>query len=336
MRMQNAMTRRRGLIRPFLAACLLGASALGASVSGAAAADYPNKTVRIILPFGPGGVADITARIVAEKLSDKLGQQFVIMNQPGAGGVIAARTAISSEPDGYTLTLLSNGTAISVPLFKKLPFDPVKDFRPVSSLGYFDFLFATNEKTGYKTLADFIKAAKASPGTLNVGTVTRGSTQNLSAELFKTLAGVNFAIVPFRTTPDLTVALLRNDVQLIIDSYGSLRGQISEGKIKALATSGPKRFEGTPDIPTVQEAGVAGFEATSWNGIFAPAKTPDAVIKVLNDNIKDVLADPAVKKKMLDLGIEARASTPEEIEKRLTDDIQKWGAVIEKAHVPKQ
>ena len=191
----------RALPRVFPAVSLLVLSLSIAAIGpGPARAEtaYPNKAVRIVLPFAAGGVADITARIVAEKLGDKLGQRFYVENQPGAGGIAAARTVISSPPDGHTLALLSNGTAVSVSLFKKLPFDPLKDFEPISSLGFFDFVFATGASSEFKTLADFIAAAKAKPGALNVGTINIGSTQNLSAELFKTAAGIDFTIVPFR------------------------------------------------------------------------------------------------------------------------------------------
>src|SRR5262245_28645377 len=169
---------------------------IAASLGASAEAKYPERSVRIVLPFAAGGVADITARIVAEKLSDKLGQRFYVENQPGAGGIVAARSVISSPPDGATLALLSNGTAVSVCLFKKLPFDPLKDFVPISSLGYFDFIFATSANAPFKTLSDFVAAAKAKPGALNVGTINVGSTQNLSAELFKTTAGIDFTIIP--------------------------------------------------------------------------------------------------------------------------------------------
>jgi len=163
---------------------------------------YPNRPVRIVVPFAAGGVADTTARIVADKLSDRLGQRFYVENLPGAGGITAARTVMGSPPDGYTLVMLTNGTAVSVSLFNKLPFDPLKDFAPVSSLGFFDFVLATGASSGFRTLADFIAAARAKPGTLNVGTINVGSTQNLSAELFKTAAGIDFTIVPFRGTPE--------------------------------------------------------------------------------------------------------------------------------------
>jgi tripartite-type tricarboxylate transporter receptor subunit TctC len=311
-------------------------AALSLLATPAALAAYPEKPVRIVLPFAAGGVADITARIVAEKLSDKLGQRFLVENQAGAGGITAARTVISSPSDGYTLALVSNGTAVSVSLFKKLPFDPLKDFAAISSLGTFDFIFATSADAPYKTLADFVAAAKEKPGTLNVGTINVGSTQNLSAELFKTAAGVDFAIIPYRGTPEIQVGLLQGNVALTIDSYSAMKGNLASGKLRALASSGPKRWEATPDIATVAESGVAGYDVVSWNALFAPSGTPPEIIKTLNDALKEILADADVKKRMLDLGIEARASTPQEISDRLKADIEKWGKVIEKAGIPKQ
>jgi len=307
-----------------------------ASPRAAQAQNYPTKSVRIVLPFAAGGVADITARIVAEKLADKLGQRFYVENQPGAGGIAAARTVISSPPDGHTLALLSNGTAVSVPLFKALPFDPLKDFEPISSLGYFDFVLATGAKSDFKTLGDFIAAAKAKPGALNVGTINIGSTQNLSAELLKTAAGIDFVIVPFRGTPEVQVSLLQGDIALMIDSYSSMKGNLGDGKMRALATSGTTRSESTPDIPSAKEAGVNDYDCVSWNALFAPAGTPPAIVKKLNDTLQQILVDPEVKKKLLELGIQAKASTPEEIRDRLKADIGKWGKVIEKAGIQKQ
>lgn len=297
---------------------------------------YPNKSVRIVVPFGAGGLADITARIVAEKLGDKLGARFYVENQPGAGGIAAARTVISSPPDGHTLALLSNGTAVSVSLFKNLPYDPLRDFAPISSLAFFDFVLATGANSQFRTLSDFIAAAKAKPGTLNVGTINIGSTQNLSAELLKTAAGVDFVIVPFRGTPEVQVSLLQGDIALMIEGYSSIKGNLADGKIRALATTGAVRSEGTPDIPTSREGGIADFDVVSWNALFAPAGTPPEVIKVLNDALHDILADADVKKRLLELGIEAKASTPAEITARLKSDIDKWQKVIETAGIQKQ
>jgi tripartite-type tricarboxylate transporter receptor subunit TctC len=306
------------------------------AVSAHADAKYPDKPVRIVLPFAAGGVADITARIIAEKLTDRLGQRFYIENQAGAGGIAAARTVISSSPDGYTLALLSNGTAVSVSLFQKLPFDPLKDFEPISSLGFFDFIFSTGADSQYKTLGDFIAAAKAKPGALNVGTINIGSTQNLSAELFKTAAGIDFTIVPYRGTPEILVSLLQGNVALMIDSFSSMKGNLADKKIRALASSGAVRSESTPDLATAHESGVADYDVVSWNALFAPVGTPPETIKTLNSALQDILADADVKKRLLELGISAKASTPQEISARLKSDIDKWQKVIEKAGIQKQ
>lgn len=320
-----------------LAAGCAVAVALAASLAPASAQTaYPTRPVRITVPFGPGGIADITVRVVAEKLTEKLGQQFVIENLPGAGGITAARAALQATADGYTLALMTNGTAISVPLFKKLPFNPVKDFEPISTLGYFDFLFVTNAASQFQSVADLVAFAKTKPGAVNVGTINVGSSQNLSAELFKSMAGIDFTIVPFKTTPDLVIATTRSDVDVMIDSYASTKAMVADKKLRALASSGPVRSPVTPDLVTVDESGVKGFEVTSWNALFAPAGTPKEVIAVLNKAITEVMAMPDVKKRLLELGIEAKASTPQELGDRLKSDIAKWTAVIDKAGIEKQ
>jgi tripartite-type tricarboxylate transporter receptor subunit TctC len=217
-----------------------------------------------------------------------------------------------------------------------LPYDPLKDFAPISSLGFFDFLFATSANSPFKTLGDFIAAAKAKPGTLNVGTINVGSTQNLSAELFKTAAGVDFTIIPYRGTPEIQVALLQGDVALTIDSYSSMKGNLADGKLRALASSGARRSEATPELATVQESGVAEYDVVSWNALFAPAGTPPEIVKALNAALQDILADADVKKRLIELGIEAKAGTPQELSARLKSDIDKWQQVIEKAGIQKQ
>ena len=325
----------RALVRVLIAVLMLSGLVLPQR-QATAEEKYPSKPVRIVLPFAAGGVADITARIVAEKLGAKLGSRFYIENQPGAGGIAAARGVTSSSPDGYTLALLTNGTAVSVSLFNKLPYDPLRDFVPISSLGFFDFVFATSADSKFKTLADFVAAAKAKPGTLNVGTINIGSTQNLSAELFKTAAGIDFTIVPYRGTPELLVSSLQGNVALVIDSYSAMKGNLGDGKIRALASSGAVRSESTPDIPTLQESGVANYDVVSWNALFAPLGTPPEIVKTLNQALREVLADAEVKSRLLDLGIEAKASSPEEISGRLKSDIDKWRKVIETAGIQKQ
>jgi tripartite-type tricarboxylate transporter receptor subunit TctC len=288
------------------------------------------------VPFGPGGLADVTSRVVSERVGALLGQQVVIVNQPGAGGVAAARAALGSPADGYTLILFTNGTAISVPLVKDLGYDPMTQFQPVSSLGFFDFLLLTSGEHPHKSLADLLAAAKARPGALNIGTINVGSTQNLTANLFKSAAGVDMTIVPFRTTPDAVTALLRKDVDLVIDGYVAAKSLIQEGKLKALATTGPARFAGLPDIPTVAESGVPGFDVTSWNAVYASAGTPAAVIDALNGAIQTALTDSGVRQRLLDLGIDPKGGPPAAIDARLRADITRWGDVIRAAGIQQQ
>jgi tripartite-type tricarboxylate transporter receptor subunit TctC len=296
---------------------------------------YPNRPVRFILPFAAAGVADITARLAAEKFGDKLGQRFVVENQPGPGGIAAARAVLSQAPDGYTIGLVTNGTAISAAIYKALPFDPVKDFATISTIGAFDLVFATNMDSEFKTLEEFIKAARAAPGKLNVGTINVGGTQNLAAELLKASAGVNVQIIPYRGTPDVIIALLRSDVQLMVDFYAPMKSTLQDNKIRAVATTGMQRSPFLTDVPTVAEAGVPGYEVVSWNGVFAPRGTPTDIIDLLNKTIREIVAMPDVKQRYAELGIEAKASTPEELKARLAADIGKWAAVIERAGIPK-
>ena len=325
---------RRAMCRALVVGPALAGFAPFTTVQGQGA--YPNKPVRVIVPFGPGGVADVTTRLVSDKLGEKLGQRFIVENAPGAGGIAAARAAISGGNDGYTIALLTNGTAISVPLFKALPFDPLKDFVPISSVGYFDTMFIVNAESQYKTLQDFIKAAKDNPGKLNIGTINPGSTQHLTSELFKSSAGINFVNVTFRTSGEAVIALLRNDIQMVIDFYAALKPGLSDNKTRAIAWSGPTPSPALPKVPTVAQSGVPGFEVVSWNALYAPAGTPQAVIDTLNKALRDVLADADLKKRALELGIDTKASTPAEIDARMKADIKKWAQVIEKAGIAKQ
>jgi tripartite-type tricarboxylate transporter receptor subunit TctC len=322
---------RRGALLALPAALILAM----APTSKAQAA-WPDKPIKIILPFGAGGVADVTSRIMADKLSDKLGQRVVIENMPGPGGINAARAVTSATPDGYTMGLVTNGTAISVGAFKSLPFDPVKDFAMVSMLGRFDLVFVVSSKSDYKTMADFIKAAKAQPGKLNIGTIAVGGTQNLGAELLKSAADIKVQIVPYKRSPDIVVALLRNDVQMLVEFPPAVKGQVASGDLRILASSSPKRSAMLPNVPTVQEAGIKDFVVTSWNGIFAPKGTPKEAIDTMSKAMHEVLAMPDVKEKFAAVGVEAYASSSDELMDQLKSDITKWTAVIEKAGIPKK
>jgi len=324
------MFRTRSAARSVVVAWLAAMLAVPATAP-MAEAKYPDRPVRIILPFGAGGVADVTARIVADRLSDLLGQRFVVENMPGAGGIQAARTVLSAPPDGYTLGLVSNGTAVSAATFSSLPFDPVKDFEMVSTIGTFDLVLAVNDASPFRTVADVIAAAKTAPGKLDIGTVSAGSTQNLGAELFKSMAGVDVQIVPYKNSPDIVAALLRNDVQMLVDFPPAIQGQVDAGKLRVLATSSPSRSSLMPDVPTVAESGLPNYEATAWNGVFAPKGTPEEVIDIVNRALRDVLTMPEVRSKFEQVGVHAVPSSPAELKARLVADIRKWSEVAEKA-----
>ena len=299
-------------------------------------AAWPEKPVKLVLPFGAGGVADVTSRIMADKLSKKFGQGVVIENMPGPGGINAARAVITAPADGYTMGLVTNGTAISVAAFNKLPFDPTTQFEMVSLLGEFNLLFAVDAKSNYKTLGDFIKDAKANPGKLNIGTIAVGGTQNLGGELFKSMADLNVQIVPYKNSGDIIVALLRNDVQMLVDFPPAISGQVASGQLRVVASSGPKRERDMPNVPTVAESGVKDYEVTSWNAVFAPKGTPKDVVDSMGKAMHEVLAMPDLKAQFEKVGVEPRASSPDELMKRLTADIKKWNDVIDKAHIPRK
>jgi tripartite-type tricarboxylate transporter receptor subunit TctC len=307
-----------------------------ANVPGAAQSPYPQRPVMLIVPYGAGGIADTGMRIVADKLSSKLGQQFVVDNRPGAGGIIAAKAGSSAAPDGYTLLMTGNNNSISEALFKALPYNILTDFASTSTTSFFDLLIVTREGSPLKTLQDVIKAAQANPGKLNIGTINPGSTQNLAAELFRSTAGVNLTIVPFRTSPDMAGAILRGDVDIAFEFYAAIQGQILDHKIRVLASTGTKRTAYLPDVPTVEESGVKGYEVASWNGISVPAATPKPIIDTLSRAINEVLPLPDVQEKSQRLGMDMRGSTPEKMTARLKSDIAKWSAVIEKAGIPKR
>ena len=292
---------------------------------------YPSRPVRIIVPYGPGGVADTTMRIIAERLSHKFGQQFIIDNRPGAGGIVAAKAAAGAPPDGYLLHVTGNGTAISASLFKQLPYDVLRDFTPITITAFFDLLIATKAGGPLKTVGDILAAARANPGKLNFASIAPGSTQNLSAELFKSVAGIDVALVTYRTTPELITGLLRGDVQVGFDYYAGFNAAIREGQLTAVATTGEHRTPALPAVPTVHESGLPGYVVESWNALSGPAGIPDDVVRLLNRAINEVLMMPEVQEKAMLFGMQARGTTPEEMRRRLEADIEKWAAVIEKA-----
>src|SRR5215469_9197535 len=258
---------------PTRRAALLSLAALGAAPATAFAQAYPSRPVRIIIPFGPGGVGDISIRIVADKLADILGRRFIIENMPSPDGIVAGRTVISAQPDGYSLLLLTGGTAAALALYEKFPLDIYKDLMPISLMGQFDCLMVASANSDFKTLGDFLKAGKAKPGALSVGSVTTGGVQHLTTNYFKQASGIDFVIVPFRTTPDATVALLRNDVQMVIDFYAPLKPGLEGQQLRAIAWTGPTASPALPDVKAAAEQGVKNFAASSWNSLYVRTGT---------------------------------------------------------------
>jgi tripartite-type tricarboxylate transporter receptor subunit TctC len=323
------------LLQTFTRVVALSASAMVLLIASAAAQTFPSKPIRIVVPFGAGGVADLTARTVAQKMSESMGQSVIIDNKPGAGGVVAGEAVAKAEPDGHTLLLMSNGTAVSAGLFKSLPFDAVRDFAPVSTLGYFDIAILTAADAPYKSITELLAYAKANPGKLNVGTINIGSTQNLAAELFRTRTGLDFLVVPFNGTPAVTTALRGHQVDIAIEILGPMMGQVQSKAVRVLAVMGDTRAEQLPDVPTLMQSGVRDFDVSSWNALAAPAKTPKEVIARLNREVQAAVNAPDVKKKLFELNVQAKGSTPEQLGSLLQSDIKRWTDVINKAGVPK-
>ena len=297
---------------------------------------WPTKPIRLVVGFAPGGVADVTARVVAQKLADQLGQQVVVDNRPGAGGIVAAEAVAKAVPDGYTLLLMSNGNAVSASLFKSLPFDTIADFAPVSTLGFFDVAVVASTEAKIDSMKALIAYAKANPGKLNIGTINVGSTQHLSAELFRSMTGFDATVVPYKGSPAVITALRANDVQVAFEMLAPVVPQAKSGAVRILAVTSERRNPAFPDVPTVAESGVPGYAASSWNAIAAPAKTPAALAERLNAEIQRALAAPEVKEKLASLGVTARGSTPDEMKRLVAGDIEKWRRVIEQAKIERQ
>ena len=315
---------------------LLGTLAIGRPAGAGEADAWPTRPLRVMVGFGAGGVADITIRTVGQRLSERLGQAVVIENRPSAGGILAAEAAATAAPDGYTLFLLTNGTAISQSLFKSLPYDAVADFAPISLIGRFDILVVTPPDAPYATIGELIRAARAAPGRLSIGTVIPGSTQHLSAELFKSMAGIETVTVPFRSSPAVVAALLSGEVQVGFDMLAPLKPQIEAGTLHALAVTAGHRFPDLPAVPTVQESGLPGYQVTAWNALAAPARTPPAVVARLQREVAAILAMTDVRRTLLDLGVEPGASSPEAAHDLLVAEVAKWRDVIAQAGIPQQ
>ncbi len=307
-----------------------------AAVFGAVAQPLSNRAIKVVVPFGAGGVADLTIRTVAQKMSDNMGQPVIIENKPGAGGVVATDTVVKAAPDGHTLLLMSNGNAVSVGLFKSLPFDTVNDLAPVGVLGHFDLAIIVPAESRFKSLPELLAYAKANPGKLNIASINAGSTQNLAAELFKTSAGIDAQVVPFNGSPAVITALRGNQVDAAVEILAPVLTQITGNTLRALAVTGEKRAAALPNVPTVREGGIASFNVSSWNALAAPAKTPPEILARLNKEVNAALNDPETRKKLANLNVDARPGTQQQLSELLNSEIKRWGAVIDKAGIPKQ
>ena len=298
---------------------------------------FPSKPLQIVVPFGPGGVADLTARAVAQKLSVSLGQPVVIDNRPGAGGIVAAEMVAKAEPDGHSLLLMSNGTAVSAGLFKALPFNPRTDFAPISLLGLFDIAIVVPESSPYKSLTELVSFGRANPGKLNIGTINIGSTQHLAGELFRTQANLIAQIIPYNGTPAVINALRGGQVDAVVEILGPLKPQINAKAVRLLGVMGANRPKDMPQIPVVRElSGLSNFNVSSWNALAAPAKTPKNVVDRLQTELVKILAEPEMVQRLAGFNVQAQSSTPGQLAQLLDSDIKRWTEVIQKAGIPQQ
>ena len=306
----------------------LGALAF-AAITCASAQPYPNKPIRLVVPFPPAGTTDILAREVGQRLSQVLGQSVVIDNRPGAGGNIGSDIVAKSAPDGYTLLMGTVGThAINPGLYSKMPYDHIKDFAPVILVARVPNILEVTPSLPVHSVSDLIKLAKEKPGQINFASSGSGTSIHLSGELFKTMAGVDMVHVPYKGSAPALQDLMAGQVQLMFDNLPSSLGQIKAGKLRPIAVTSAQRAPALPDIPTIAESGLPGFEATSWFGVLAPAGTPPDIVKRLNGEIDKWLQSPEAKDKLLAQGAVAAGGSPEDFAGYIRSETDKWAKVI--------
>jgi len=299
----------------------------------AVAQDWPQRPLRMLVGFGAGGGTDILARIVAPAMGAALGQPVVIENRPGAGGSLAANQVAKSAPDGYTAFMLNNGHAVSAVMIKPLPYDPVADFEPVSMVATMPLFILAGPRAGFGSLQGLIEVARLNPGRLNLASVGIGSTQHFAAELFFETAGIKLVHVPYKGTPNAIAATTSNETQLLVEVAAPVIGQIRGGALNALAVTSGTRFPGLPDVPTAAEAGLPGYDVTTWYALVFPAKTPAAIVERTRAALRTALARGDVRKLMLNAAFLANESTPGELAAHIKSEIARWGAVREKAGI---
>ncbi len=298
-----------------------------AGIGCASAIDYPTRTVKWIVPYPPGGTTDVLARIMAQWLSEKMGQQFVIENKPGAGNNIGVEVVVNAPPDGYTILLVNPANGINATLYKNLPFDFIRDIAPVAGLVRAPNVMEVNPKFPAKTVAEFIAHCKANPGKVNMASSSSGTSTHLSGELFKSMTGCNMLHVPYKGANPVLAALIAGEVDVFFDNLPSSAGHIKGGRIRALAVTSAQREPSMPELPTVAET-VPGYEATAWFGIGMPRGTPREVIEKLNAEVNRALADPKMRERLAELGGKPIAGTPEDFGRVIAAETEKWAKVV--------
>jgi tripartite-type tricarboxylate transporter receptor subunit TctC len=309
-----------------------GAVACPAVMRNASAQAYPSRPVRIVVGFAAGGPNDINARIIGQWLSERLGQQFIVENRPGASGNLAMETVVKSAPDGYTLTMIALSSAVNATLFPNLPFNFLQDITPVGSISRNIFIMEVHPSVPATTGPEFIAYAKANPGKLNMASPGSGTGPHMASELFKLMTGIAMTHVPYRGSAPMLNDLIGGQVQFAFDGISSSIGHIRNGRLRALGVSTATRIEQLPELPTVGEF-VPGYEASGTSGLGAPRNTPKEIIEVLNRELNAGLADPGIRARLLDLGNEPLALSPTAYAKVLAEDTEKWGRVIREGHI---
>jgi tripartite-type tricarboxylate transporter receptor subunit TctC len=302
-------------------------------IQPAAAQDFPSRQVRIIVPFGAGGPADVYARVIAHHLSEEMKQTFIVENRPGAGSIIGTDAVAKSPPDGYTLLLMSNTHTTNESLVPNKPFQLMRDFVPVATLNYSDLIMVVHPSVPAKDLKEFIALAKGKPGELNYASSGAGTPYHMAGELFKAMSGTDIVHVPHKASGEARNAVIGGHVQMMFDAITTMAPNAAAGQVRALGTTGLKRSELTPDVPTVAEAGVAGYEATIWLGVMAPAGTPKEIVDKLNAGINKVITRPDVKEAWAKQGAVPMAMSAAEFGKYLQSDIEKWAGVVKGAGI---
>jgi tripartite-type tricarboxylate transporter receptor subunit TctC len=297
------------------------------------AQNYPTRPVKIVVPFATGGPADNYARFIAQRLQESLGQTFVVDNKPGAGSVIGTDVAAKAAPDGYTLLLMSNTHTVNETLIPNKPFALMKDFVGVAPINYSDLVLVVNPTKGLNSLADVIRVAKAQPGKLNYASSGPGTPYHMAGELFKSMAKIDMVHVPYKGSSGARTDVLGGQVDMMFDAVTTMTEQVKAGKVKAVGTSGKTRSDVLPEVPTLNEGGVTGYEATIWLGLMAPKGTPKAIVDKLNEAVSKIASQPDVKQQWAKQGAAPIVLNPMQFDKYLQDDIAKWAGVIKSANI---